>query len=111
MKDEPITQDMIDAWRINYGLEKRSPQDAMRWWHDQSNGMAPAGAVAALGMCLIELERLRAALAERGEPVAWMTLDEAGTHSMLFFDRAEALTYCDEGEEPTPLYAAMKEPQ
>jgi hypothetical protein len=51
---------MIDAktmreWRINYGLDRRSPEDAARWW----GCGAPAGAVAALGLCLDEVERLR----------------------------------------------------
>ena len=54
-----ITQDMIDCWRINYVLDKRSPEDAMRWWAMHHDGKAPAGAVAALGLVLNELDALR----------------------------------------------------
>ena len=54
-----ITDDMIECWKVNYGLDKRTPQDAARWWHDSFNGLAPAGAVAALGLCLLEIERLK----------------------------------------------------
>lgn len=56
---ERVTDDMIRDWRINYGLDERSPRDAMRWWWERMRG-APAGAVAALGVCLIEIEALRA---------------------------------------------------
>jgi hypothetical protein len=59
-----IPDDVIECWKANYGLDKRTPEDAMRWWHDSCNGMAPAGAVAALGLCLIEIERLRTAMRE-----------------------------------------------
>lgn len=54
-----LTDDMIQSWKANYGLDKRTPEDAARWWHDVFNGMAPAGAVAALGLCIQEIERLR----------------------------------------------------
>jgi len=57
-----ITDDHIKCWKINYGLDNKSPADAMRWWNDNNNGMAPAGAVAALGLCLEEMERMRATL-------------------------------------------------
>ena len=59
-----ITDDMIECWKVNYGLDKRTPEEAMRWWHDGNGGMAPAGAVAALGLCLLEIERLRTAMRE-----------------------------------------------
>ena len=60
-----ISEEMIDCWRINYGLDTRSPEDAGRWWNDNNAGMAPAGAVAALGIVLDELERMRAVELER----------------------------------------------
>lgn len=63
MTDDHLTDDHIQCWKINYGLDKRTPQEAMQWWHDGNGGyggMAPAGAVAALGLCLLEIERLRA---------------------------------------------------
>lgn len=49
-----ITPDMIETWRINYGLDTRSPEDAARWWADRYDGLAPAGAVAAFGYLLKE---------------------------------------------------------
>ena len=56
---EPIDQATIDCWRINYGLDKRTPAEAAQWWHDSMRGFAPSGAVAALGVALDELESLR----------------------------------------------------
>ncbi len=40
----------------------------------------------------------------RHEPVAYLTRNEDGDPAMLFFDRAEAETYCAEEEDPEPLY-------
>lgn len=57
-----IDAKMLSDWRINYGLDTRTPAEAMRWWHDNMDGKAPAGAVAALGLCIDEIERLRNAL-------------------------------------------------
>lgn len=57
-----IDDKMLSDWRINYGLDTRTPAEAMRWWYDRMDGKAPAGAVAALGLCIDEIERLRAAL-------------------------------------------------
>ena len=57
-----VTPEMIDCWRVNYGLDTQSPSDAMNYWSTRCAGMAPAGAVAALGLCIEEIERLRAAL-------------------------------------------------
>lgn len=53
-----LTPDMIAAWRANYGLATRTPEEAMRWWDERCLGKAPAGAVAALGLCLEEIARL-----------------------------------------------------
>ncbi len=47
-----------------------------------------------------ELERIKAL-----EPTAWLTRNDEGDPQMLFFDPAEARTYCDDDEEPEPLYA------
>jgi hypothetical protein len=58
-----ITDEYIRDWKVNYGLDQRSPADAMRWWNDNMNGMAPAGAVAALGLLIQEREALKAELA------------------------------------------------
>jgi FtsZ-binding cell division protein ZapB len=54
-----IDPETIRCWRINYGLDKRTPEDAGRWWAMSDRGMAPAGAVAALGLALNEIESLR----------------------------------------------------
>lgn len=56
-----IDAETIRVWRINYGLDTRTPAEAMRWWSGEMHGCAPAGAVAALGICLDEIERLYAA--------------------------------------------------
>jgi hypothetical protein len=53
---EPVSQATIDSWRINYGLDKRNPSQAAQWWCEHAHGMAPAGAVAALGIALDALE-------------------------------------------------------
>lgn len=55
-----VTPEMIDCWRANYGLDARTPADALRYWNERHAGIAPAGAVAALGLCIEEIERLRA---------------------------------------------------
>lgn len=60
-----IDADTINCWKLNYGLDNRTPADAMRWWHDNDNGRAPAGAVAALGLCLDEIEALKATISRR----------------------------------------------
>jgi hypothetical protein len=60
---EPIDQATIDCWRINYGLDKRTPAQAAQWWSDNLRGLAPSGCVAALGVALDELEALRNELA------------------------------------------------
>ena len=57
-----ITSQMLSDWRTNYGLDKRTPIKAMHWWQDNMDGMAPAGVVAALGLCINEIERLTAEL-------------------------------------------------
>ena len=73
-----IDADTLNCWRINYRLDKATPEEAARWWNEQANGFAPSGAVAALGLCINEIERMRASLheiaeewagAECGEPV------------------------------------------
>ncbi len=51
-----IDADIIACWRINYGLDSRGPEHAARWWHEMNDGKAPAGAVAALGLCLEEIK-------------------------------------------------------
>lgn len=53
-----LAPDLIATWRTNYGLDRRTPEEAMRWWSDNNIGQAPAGAVAALGLCLDAIARL-----------------------------------------------------
>ena len=61
---EPIAKATIDCWRVNYGLDKRTPRDAAQWWHDNLGGHAPSGCVAALGVALDEIDRLNAELSK-----------------------------------------------
>ena len=55
---------------------------------------------------------VRAALAKWGqpaqaaEPVAYLTRNAEGDPAMLFFDKDEASTYCEDGVDPAPLYLA-----
>lgn len=56
-----VTPDMIECWKVNYGLDKRSPAEAAQMWQASFMRGAPAGAVAALGLCIQEIERLRKA--------------------------------------------------
>lgn len=74
---QQVTKDMIDCWRANYGLDKRSPEDAARWWDDEC-GMAPAGAVAALGLALRELEARTSRDADWYMAVVWPLLPVPG---------------------------------
>lgn len=68
---DQITDDMVACWRVSYGLDTMTPADAMRWWESSCNGSAPAGAVAALGLCLAERDSLlRDWVAEQGERTA-----------------------------------------
>jgi hypothetical protein len=57
--ESKLDQETIECWRINYGLDKRSPAEAARWWHDNFEGRAPAVCVAALGLALKEIARLQ----------------------------------------------------
>ena len=60
------------------------------------------------------LKEVQGGQPDLGEPVAYMTTDEEGSASMLFFDRAEALKYSGD-DEPVNLFtesqlqAAQKE--
>ncbi len=78
-----IDHDMIACWQVNYGLDTRTPADAMRYWDERCNGMAPAGAVAALGLCIEHIERLRTELAEaRRDAERYRWLREAQNDDM-----------------------------
>jgi hypothetical protein len=58
-----IGDETINRWRANYGLVERNPIQAAQFWKMTNGGMAPAGAVAALGICLDELAKMQAELA------------------------------------------------
>ena len=73
---EPVSQEVIDCWRKNYGLDKRTPAEAARWWHDNLDRKAPAAVVAALGIALDDLDMLRAEI-ERLRAAADAVLKEA----------------------------------
>ena len=70
-----ITSQMLSDWRANYGLDKRTPIKAMHWWQDNMDGKAPAGVVAALGLCINEIERLTAERDELRRQFAEAELD------------------------------------
>jgi len=57
----PVDQATIDCWRVNYGLDKRTPAEAAKWWSNTMYAAAPSGCVAALGIALDELEAMRKA--------------------------------------------------
>ncbi len=59
-----IDDETINRWRANYGLVERNPIQAAQFWEMTNSGMAPSGAVAALGICLDELAEMHAELAE-----------------------------------------------
>jgi hypothetical protein len=61
-----IDQKTIEVWKANYGLDRDTPENAMRWWAEHMDGRAPVGAVAALGLALNELERLKGLLFSLG---------------------------------------------
>lgn len=46
---------------------------------------------------------LQWAASQQPDAKAWAVLNEDGDVSMAFLDRAEALTYCGEGEQPVPM--------
>lgn len=58
---------------------------------------------------LTALDQLEAMVGEQ-EPMAYLTRDEDGDKAMLFFDRIEAATYCEEGVEPEALVLAFAAP-
>jgi hypothetical protein len=49
------------------------------------------------------IAQARAELIAELKPAAYLTRDDDGDPSMLFFDRDEACTYCDEHSEPEAL--------
>ena len=42
--------------------------------------------------------------AQAAEPVAYLTRNAEGDPAMLFFDKDEASTYCEDGVDPEPLF-------
>lgn len=54
-----LDDETIRTWKANYKLDTMTPEGAMTWWYANNNGMAPAAAIAALGLALKEIERLK----------------------------------------------------
>ncbi len=57
--------ELIRGWRINYGMDTRTPMEAAQWWRDYARGRdlcAPTGTILALGAAIEEIERLSAEL-------------------------------------------------
>jgi hypothetical protein len=110
---EPVDQATIDCWRANYGLDKRTPAEAAKWWSDSMRGLAPSGCVAALGVALEELAALRkdaeryswlrhrAPFGPTRRPVVWMTV----SHGENLPDTHE--TWLDDDELDDAVDAAM----
>ena len=48
--------------------------------------------------------------AQAAEPVAYLTRNAEGDPAMLFFDKDEASTYCEDGVDPAPLFTAPAAP-
>lgn len=61
-RDVVITDELMQRWCDNYGLTDRTPVEAARWWIERMGGDAPAGCVAALGLAINEIRRLRKVL-------------------------------------------------
>ena len=53
-KNMEVTQEIIDCWRVNYGLDK-TPQELHEFWCDR----VPSGATMALKVACDEIELLR----------------------------------------------------
>ena len=77
-------------------------RDAMEQLQRLACDYASHGAVVNLRNAIAEIEK--------AEPVAYLTKNEDGDPAMLFFDLKEARTYCEDGEEPTPLYTKKDAP-
>lgn len=116
---EPVDQATIDGWRINYGLDKRTPAEAAQWWSDKLGGLAPAGAVAALGVALDELaewHKLRDPVnlhvnLLRGMPCKLTTqalLHIIGGAPVAIMDTRDALGLCAPSEEDFPALYALQ---
>lgn len=56
------------------------------------------------GECELAWQSWKAALAQQGEPVAYITETEQGPMVWTPEMYGEACTYCDDGEFPVPLY-------
>ena len=89
---EPVDQATIDCWRANYGLDKRTPAEAAKWWSDSMRGLAPSGCVAALGVALDELDALRKEAERYRKWRADYANSEGGEASPLAFALADAWT-------------------
>ncbi len=93
-----IDDETINRWRANYGLVERNPIQAAQFWEMTNGGMAPAGAVAALGICLDELAEMHAELAEaRRERDRLREAIDNGPCSCLWTREGRV---CDESERP-----------
>ena len=71
-----VTQDVIDCWRVNYGLDK-TPHDLHAFWADR----VPSGAALALKAACDELERIRSEL---------IAMHESSKHSHNYYGFAAA---------------------
>lgn len=84
-------------------------REEMRAWHETKAACDPSDWSTAESAAYrgFFVHGFRAALqwaaSQQADAKAWAVLNEHGDVSMVFLDRAEALTYCGEGEQPVPL--------
>lgn len=100
----PYSAEAVAVWRANYALDTRTPGDALRWWNETNGGVAPAGAVAALGVALAWLDAVTTDRDARGanseaKPAAWIIGVETGREDGYL----DAMIW-QEGEFNIPLY-------
>lgn len=84
-----IDDETIKAWRENYALHTPYPSEAARYWEERCDGMAPAGAVAALGLCLQQIERMKLHLEQSRLLIESQALDIHYAQAEVFELRAE----------------------
>jgi uncharacterized protein YciI len=112
-----LSDDIISAWKINYGLDTRGPADAARWWCENMDNKAPAGAVAALGFALVWIERLRAELAAEKSEVFRVQCEYSALHhkwAELLYERDALLVHGPqvqrgENDDGSPWISTMRE--
>lgn len=99
MSTQPTDAELFALIKEHFGLDQRRDDTVINRstgrFHDAQRYRDFAAAVLALAKF--------GQPAVVGEPVAYLTRNIDGDPAMLFFDRDEAGTYCEDGHEPEPL--------